>query len=92
VAAPYDPALLGLSPGDAPSLNDDRVGHCLDRLFDADRASPLTETVLHVVRTLQPTPRSVVQSDASGRDYDLAKHLDTDSRCRAGHRLIRLTP
>jgi len=50
-AAPYDPALLGLSPGDAPSLNDDRVGRCLDRLFDADRASLLTETVLHVVRT-----------------------------------------
>jgi len=40
----------------------------------------------------QPTPRSVVQTDASGHDYDLAKHLDTDSRYRARHRPIRLTP
>ena len=49
-AAPYAPALLGLSAGDAPLLNDDRVGRALDRLFDADRASLLTETVLHAVR------------------------------------------
>ena len=32
-------------------LNDDRVGRALDRLFDCDRASLLTETVLHVVST-----------------------------------------
>ncbi|HZJ03949.1 MAG TPA: DUF4277 domain-containing protein, partial [Nocardioidaceae bacterium] len=38
-AAPYDPAVLGLGPGDAAALNDDRVGRMLDRLFDADRAS-----------------------------------------------------
>ena len=49
-ATPYDPALLGLRPGDAAALNDDRVGRMLDRLFDADRASLVTETVLGVVR------------------------------------------
>lgn len=31
-------------------MNDDRVGRALDRLFDADRASLLTETVLVAVR------------------------------------------
>ena len=41
-AATYSPELLGLS--DASVLNDDRVGRALDRLFDADRASLLTET------------------------------------------------
>ena len=46
-AAPYDPSLLGIA--DASALNDDRVGRCLDRLFDADRASLLTETVLSAV-------------------------------------------
>lgn len=46
----YVPGLLGLAPGDAAYLNDDRVGRALDRLFDADRASLLTETVLDAVR------------------------------------------
>jgi len=48
-AGGYDPALLGLSGGDAAALNDDRVGRMLDRLFDADRASLVTETVLGVL-------------------------------------------
>ncbi|MGH8920634.1 MAG: IS1634 family transposase [Actinomycetes bacterium] len=50
-AAPYDPALLGLGPSDLAALNDDRVGRMLDRLFDADRASLVTETVLGVIRS-----------------------------------------
>lgn len=49
-AAPYQPALLGLSAGDAEALNDDRVGRMLDRLFDADRATLVTEVVLGVIR------------------------------------------
>ena len=48
-ASAYDPAPLGLSSGDVAAFNDDRVGRCLDRLFDADRASLLTETVLGVI-------------------------------------------
>lgn len=49
-AAPYDPALVGLGPDEVGALNDDRVGRTLERLFDADRASLLTEVVLRVVR------------------------------------------
>lgn len=49
-AAPYEPALVGLAPGNVGALNDDRVGRTLERLFDADRASLLTEVVLRVVR------------------------------------------
>lgn len=49
-AAAYDPALLGLGPGEAAALNDDRVGRMLDRLFDADRASLVTAVVLRAVR------------------------------------------
>lgn len=48
-AAPFDPALLGLAAGDAGALNDDRVGRALLRLFDADRASLLTELVLGAI-------------------------------------------
>ena len=49
-ASPFDPALLGLGVDDAAALNDDRVGRMLDRLFDADRASLITEVVLSAVR------------------------------------------
>lgn len=48
-AAPYDPGLLGLAAGEAQALIDDRVGRMLDRLFDADRASLITEVVLGVI-------------------------------------------
>jgi transposase len=49
-AAPFDPVVLGLGPDDAGALNDDRVARMLDRLFDADRATLITDTVLGVVR------------------------------------------
>src|ERR1035437_3283121 len=48
-AGAYDPGMLGLAVGDAEMLNDDRVGRTLDRLFDADRASLITATVLGVI-------------------------------------------
>jgi hypothetical protein len=48
-ASPHDPALLGLSGDELALLNDDRVGRALDRLFDADRASLLTQLMLGVI-------------------------------------------
>ncbi len=48
-AAPYAPHLLGLPGGDTAWLNDDRVGRALQTLFDADRASLLTELIVGVV-------------------------------------------
>ena len=49
-AAAYSSAELGLGAGDACLLNDDRVGRTLGRLFDADRASLLTEVVVGAIR------------------------------------------
>jgi transposase len=49
-ASGYEPCLLGLRPGELALLNDDRLGRCLDRLFDADRSTMLTEVVLKAVR------------------------------------------
>jgi hypothetical protein len=48
-AAPYAPGLLGLAAADASWLNDDRAGRALEKLFDADRASMLTELIVAVV-------------------------------------------
>jgi len=48
-AAPFAPALLGLADAGAAWLNDDRVGRALEKLFDADRASLLTDLFVGVV-------------------------------------------
>ncbi len=48
-AAPFDPALLALGVEEVALLNDDRVGRALDQLFDADRASLLTQLMLGVI-------------------------------------------
>lgn len=49
-AARHAPERLGLSPDQLPALNDDRVGRCLDRLFDADIPSLTLAVVTHMVR------------------------------------------
>src|SRR3982750_2535948 len=49
-AARHAPELLGLTPAQLPALNDDRVGRCLDRLFDADIPSLTLAAVAHAVR------------------------------------------
>jgi transposase len=49
-AARHAPGLLGLTPEQLPALNDDRVGRCLDRLFDADIPSLTLAVVTHAVR------------------------------------------
>jgi transposase len=49
-AAHHVPERLGLAPEQLPALNDDRVGRCLDRLFDADIPSLTLAVVTHAVR------------------------------------------
>ena len=46
----FHPDVLGLTRAQADSLNDDRVGRALDALFDADRASIMTEVIVRAVR------------------------------------------
>ncbi len=47
------PEYLGLQPGQADLLGDDRFGRALDRLYRADRASLLTALVVRAVREFQ---------------------------------------
>lgn len=49
-AARFVPQWLGLSADELVHLNDDRVGRCLDRLFDADIPSLTLAVVAHAVR------------------------------------------
>jgi len=48
-AGAFEPGLVGLAPGEAGLLNDDRAGRALDQLFDSDRASLLCELVLGAI-------------------------------------------
>ncbi|MFQ5473614.1 MAG: IS1634 family transposase, partial [Dehalococcoidia bacterium] len=52
-ARQYDPTLLDLSAEQVAALNDDRVGRCLDRLFDADCPSLLLAITRHVVEEFE---------------------------------------
>jgi transposase len=78
----YDPGLLGLATGESALLNDDRVGRALDQLFDADRASLLTELMLGVIKEFQ-VDCSQLHNDSTSitvhGDYTAA-----DGRARAG--------
>jgi transposase len=52
-AARFDPAVLGFADDQLPSLNDDRVGRCLDRLFRTDITSMVLALATHVVHEFQ---------------------------------------
>lgn len=52
-AAGFAPDLLGLSPRQIKALNDDRVGRCLARLFEADYGSMVLSMMAHVVEEFQ---------------------------------------
>jgi transposase len=81
-AAAYDPAVLGLGPDDAAALNDDRVGRMLDRLFDADRASLITATVLRAIREFD-LDVSQLHNDSTTVTVTGA-YPDADGRTRGG--------
>ena len=48
-AAQYNPDLLGLSTRQIGSLNDDRMGRCLDRLFQSGCSSLALAVAAHAV-------------------------------------------
>jgi len=48
--ATFSPAAFGLAPADVSRLGDDQLGRALDRLFDADRGTLLTEIVVAACR------------------------------------------
>jgi transposase len=52
-AARFDPQALGFTDHQLPSLNDDRVGRCLDRLFQSDITSMVLALATHVIREFQ---------------------------------------
>jgi transposase len=72
-AASFVPEHLGLLPGQAELLNDDRCGRALDHLYRADRASLLTAVVLRAIRLFRLALRQLHQDTTTvtvSGDYD----------------------
>ena len=81
-AAPYAPGLLGLPDGDTAWLNDDRVGRALVSLFDADRASLLTDLIVGVVAEFGVDTAEMHNDSTSVSVH--GDYRDADGRSRRG--------
>jgi transposase len=89
-AAGYDPRLLGLTADELSSLNDDRVGRALDRLFAADRGSFLTELTLGVISAFD-VDCSQLHNDSTSITLHGA-YRTADGRERAGKATPAIVP
>lgn len=88
-AAGFDPALLGLAAGEVELLNDDRVGRCLGRLFDADRASLLTAVVLGAIERFG-IDVSQLHNDSTSIKFTGA-YAEADGHARGGKATAAIT-
>jgi transposase len=90
-AARRVPEHLGLQPGQAALLNDDRLGRALDHLQKADRAGLLTALVLQAVRAFAIDLRELHQDTTtitlSGEYADQlpAEHSERPPRITCGY-------
>jgi transposase len=81
-AARHDAGALGLEPWEVALLCDDRVGRALDQLFDCDRASLLTELVLHAIKEFRVDCSQLHNDSTSITLY--GEYADADGRARGG--------
>lgn len=81
-AARHDPTALGLDAQEVGLLSDDRVGRALDQLFDADRASLLTELVLMAIHKLGLNCSQLHNDSTSITLY--GEYAEADGRERGG--------
>lgn len=87
--APFAPEGFGLSAEDADGLNDDQIGRALDRLFDADRGSLLTELLL-VVATEFGVSFSEFHNDSTSVSVT-GQYVDATGRRMRGKRAPWIT-
>lgn len=86
-ATRYEPALLDLTDEQLGTLNDDRVGRALDRLFDADVASLTLDVAAHAVREFGVT-LDQLHNDSTTVTF----HGDYDSATQEGTLRGQLRP
>lgn len=88
-AAPFEPAVLGLEPKQVRLLNDDRIGRCLDRLFDADRPSLILAVVVAAVRKFKVRLKEL-HNDSTTVSFS-GKYLQANGGKVRGKPTLRIT-
>jgi transposase len=78
----FDPAALGVEREEVELLCDDRVGRALDRLFDSDRASLLTELALGAIKEFRVDCSQLHNDSTSITLY--GEYRQADGRERGG--------
>ncbi len=78
----FEPQALGLEREELELLGDDRVGRALDQLFDADRASLLTELVLGAIAEFEVDCAQLHNDSTSVTLY--GDYAQADGRERGG--------
>ena len=84
-----EPALVGLDDGGGEALNDDRLGRALDALFDADRASLMTEIVVRAVREFE-IDLSQIHNDSTTLTLQ-GRYENADGRTMRGKPTLSIT-
>jgi transposase len=85
----YEPSLLGLDESTVELLNDDRAGRALDVLFDADRASLTTATVVSAINEFH-IDLDEVHNDSTSITFSGQYALATGRRLR-GKQALAIT-
>ena len=88
-ASRFEPALLGL-PAEAPQyFNDDRVGRCLDALFRSNRATLMTESVVHAVEEFD-LDLTEIHNDSTTVTFT-GQYVEANGKPAPGHQTHRIT-
>ena len=89
-AAGYAPDLLGLSAAEVGWLNDDRMGRCLEKLFDCDYRSLVLALMAHVVDEFQVT-LDALHNDGTTVSFFGAYSGAARERLARGRRTLAIT-
>ena len=78
----HAPEVLGLSRADFKHLNDDRLGRCLDRLFDAPLPELVMDVVRHVVREFDVSLQELHNDSTTVSFYGAYEEASAEGSCR----------
>jgi transposase len=78
----YTPDLLGLCRSDLNHLNDDRVGRCLDRLFDTPLPELVMDVVRHVVQEFDVSLQELHNDSTTVSFYGAYEEASAEGSCR----------
>lgn len=81
--------MLGLEEGAINALNDDRLGRCLDKLFEADRAGLMTELMMGAVRGFGISMEEL-HNDSTTVTFE-GDYAGAKGQKEKGHRTARIT-